>query len=316
VSGVLPLSRRFLAETWRKRPFLLRAALPDEMRAPLTFARFHSWCAEPVRVRVYVRTEGAAPGTAQARILRHPSDGLAIYDHFSRLNEPITVLLNGIETVDPLLVKLQTRFGIPYDWRRDDIVATLSAPSAGIGYHGGSEDGFILQLQGERHWSVWPPDVLSAGYRDFLCGNPVEPPPDPRTKTIPLLSVRLMPGDALYVPALFPHEGITIAESLSLSLAWRGLSAYRVFQDLYRVHHGPGIPPLAPTESAALYRLLDDPPLDSEAEPFLCSELVNSFQSLPEKLRPSEGQIHDFVSLIMLRRLGFHEGSANLNTRV
>ena len=79
-----PGSAAFLHEIWRKRPLLVRRALPEDVRAALTFERFRSWCAASIPARVFVRTEGVARGLAQARILQHASDGLALYNHFSR----------------------------------------------------------------------------------------------------------------------------------------------------------------------------------------------------------------------------------------
>ena len=198
-----------------------------------------------------------------------------------------------------MLPKLQSCFGIPYEWRRGDTVATLSAPNASIGYHGGSEDGFIVQILGERSWSIWSPDVLSAPYRNFLCGDPAEPPPDARSNSAPLLSVTLTPGDALYVPALFPHEGITVNKSLSLAFAWGGLSAYKIFLDLFEERHGSRNTPLASHEAAGLCMLLDDPPSEADVGAYLCGELARIFRVVRADLRPDEAQVRAYVNLLL-----------------
>jgi hypothetical protein len=38
----------------------------------------------------------------------------------------------------------------------------------------------------------------------------------------------LKAGDVLHIPALFGHEGITTRLSVSLSIAWKGLSPYKL----------------------------------------------------------------------------------------
>jgi 50S ribosomal protein L16 3-hydroxylase len=299
MTDMRPGSRSFLRNVWRRRPLLIREAVPIDARKSLTFDRFRAWCSAPLPARIFVRTEHEAKGTAQARQLTHPCDGLALYDNFIARNEPITLLLNRAESVDAILPKLQAHFGIPYDWRRGNTVATLSAPGAGIGYHAGSEDGFIVQIQGERNWSIWSPDVLSPQYRNFICGSPIEPAVETRPEKAPLLSARLRPGDALYVPALFPHEGITLTESISLSLAWRGLSVYQIFVEIYEMNHQCRKPMIAPIQETTLYRLLDDPPVGVECEMFLCSQLRKSFSTLPVELAPSEEQLRTYVKAIL-----------------
>lgn len=290
-----PGSRAFLQEVWRVRPAIYPGFFAENRRRYLTVGRFRAWCKTQVRARLYTRTEGAAPGSARAYLIGLATDGLAVYDHFAERGEPVTLLLNGVDSVDPAVARLQDTFDIPYSWRRGDVVATLSAKGAGIGYHAGREDGFIVQLSGIREWKVWGSSVLSIGYRESLCGNPNEQPPDPRPATPPLLSCVLNPGDALYVPALFPHEGVTVETSLSLSIAWQGISAYDVWVLLQRVSSGT-LPPPVPADSG-LFHLIADPPPGAEAvESFLSAEIARSFERLVCSQMPAPAQIAAFVS--------------------
>lgn len=285
----------FITTVWRKQPLLLKGAVPDTLRKGFTFQRFRAWCERADRIRVYVRTEHQGQGRAVAKKLSCGSDGLVLYDHYSSRQEPITLLLNGAEKLESDLLRLQSFFGIPYEWRRDDTVATMSAPGAGIGYHGGSEDGFIVQLEGERHWSVWSSDVLSRPYREFLCGNPFEPQADARSPVNPVLSVVLQPGDALYIPALFPHEGITRRESLSLSIGWRGISAYEALREMLTLGNR-AVESLSAECAVPLFRLLEDPPPEREPSAYLVSEFARLFRNLPDTLRPTDDEIAAYVA--------------------
>ena len=47
-------------------------------------------------------------------------------------------------------------------------------------------------------------------------------------KTSPLLDVILNPGDVLYVPPFFPHEGVTQEESISIAFAWKGITYFHL----------------------------------------------------------------------------------------
>lgn len=312
-----PGSPPFLSECWRVRPYIFRRFLGVTELTTFTKTRFRSWCEHEVPARLALRTERNAPGGASARLLQNPTQGLALYDHYAAAGEPITLLLNDLDTIDPSLTAVQSRFRVPFGWRRGHTVATLSAVNGGIGYHGGSEDGFIVQVAGERRWSVWSSDVLSAGYRRALCGDPADAPTDPRSKVPPLVTVTLAPGDALYVPALFPHEGTTLAESISLSFAWRGLSAYSVFEELHEASTGEAVPELPRDLVDALCVLLQDPPPGTDLHIFLREQLALHFAGIPPALRPAKKQVAVYVELLVAgeeNRLS-NSGSANLNTR-
>ncbi len=291
-----------LAQHWRRRPVLLRGLLSADELVHFGRGRFDRWCkSEETTARVYLRTEQRSPGGATARLMPHARDGLALYDHYARRGEEITLLLNGVERADASLSTLQRRFAVPHDWRLGDSVSTLSAPGAGIGYHGGSEDGFIVQLQGCRQWTIWDGQALSLPYRQSLCGHPVQAPPDERSALPPLLRVTLDPGDALYVPALYPHEGVTLAESISLSLAWRGLSAYQVLLAIHEARTGHRATPQMGTATVgALCALIEDPPEGAEPLDFLSDYLARQFEPLPPLARPSRAEVREFVKQLLL----------------
>ena len=296
-----PGSAAFQRTVWRRRPALYRGYVPAAMLRPLGRSRFNRWCAKGARVRLYARTEARMPGSATARALESALEGLAIYDHFRERGEPVTLLLNGVETVDRRLRRLQDSFAIPYWWRRGDIVATLSSPNGGIGFHAGREDGFIVQLRGTREWRVWGPRVLAASYVRSLCGHPAEPiAPMRRPRTKPLLSCRLEPGDALYIPALFAHEGVTGVESLSLSVSWQGLSAFDVLTAL-QPPEALDVP-LRLAERAELFRLLRDPPSPPKARKFMRSEIRASLRAVQAPYAPTPSCIDDFVDLLLSRK--------------
>ena len=127
----------------------------------------------------------------------------------------------------------------------------------------------------------------------------------------PLIDCVLQAGDVLYSPALFPHEGETILESVSLSLAWQGVSPYDILAGM----KGPGalrnlddqddsaaslftlIPDILPVEDtletihpivmAAFATLGDTAPTEPEVKHYLASLLSkNSIShSRPEQMK-------------------------------
>lgn len=245
--------------------------------------RFFRWCSAPAEARLFVRTEERAPGSAHAFPLASIGEGPAIFDHCRARGELVTLLLNRAESVEPALERLRARFKIPYVWREHDIVATLAVKDAGIGFHAGHEDGFVVQLRGRRRWRVWNSSVLDDRYRRRLLGDrSVDDVPPMRPSTRASLTCILEPGDALFIPALYGHEGTTLEESISLSIAWAGLTPFRVVNAVARALD-PAVRQIMQEDPAEFFRLLPDPPPGTpDPAGFLLDALAPSI----ERLRP------------------------------
>jgi 50S ribosomal protein L16 3-hydroxylase len=78
-------------------------------------------------------------------------------------------------------------------------------------------DVFICQGSGRRHWRVG--DV--GNHRQFAA-HPALLHTDPFE---PIIDTELLPGDILYIPPGFPHDGVTLEESMSFSVGFRAKSA-------------------------------------------------------------------------------------------
>ena len=213
-------------------------------------------------VRLYQRREAMKAGSAVAVHLPTPELAPRVFEQAAAHGEDVTVLINHVERVAEEFCD-QVRAQLPAGpaWRSDDVVSTLSAPQSGIGFHAGHEDGFVVQLAGSRRWRVWHRCVLKSNYLRFLLGeglNEYEVVPE-RPESAPLIDTELRPGDILYIPAEFPHEGITLEESISMSIAWRGFSPFTLIRRYY------GTEVLSEMEQRAkvnmhYFDLLPDPP--------------------------------------------------------
>lgn len=280
---------------WRQRPRLFRGFLDAIETATYDPQRFLTWCRPPALGRIYVRRESEQSGSARAAPLADVRQAAGLYDYLRGRGESFTLLLNQVEQVDDTLPVLRARFGVGLAFRHDDIVATLSTASSGIGLHAGHEDGFIVQLHGSRCWQLWPKESMGQAYLRALLGDPAQPSAGPPARPIapPLLRCALHPGDALYIPALMGHEGITLTDSLSLSIAWAGLSPYRLLRALV----GPlsaRIEARVQAAPQAFFCLLPDPPAGAAAAPILLESLLASFARLEEDAPPVEA-VRQFV---------------------
>lgn len=203
---------------------MFRSALGDKFLSAHSSERFLSWTDHTLgSVRLFQSFDN---GEARSGLLDGKRSARAVHTRLSDSDAAFTIHMNDVEIVDPEIFDLRQSLGIPYWWRLDDVIGTLSSRGSGIGYHAGHEDGFIVQLVGSRRWRVWSECCTPAYYRRELLSpspgaNPVIHRPDATADL--LLDVELNAGDVLYIPPFFPHEGATLATSVSLSVAWKGL---------------------------------------------------------------------------------------------
>lgn len=130
-------------------------------------------------------------------------------------------------------------------WLLDDLMISYSTPGGGVGPHIDQYDVFITQGSGKRHWRVGPKkDDYEEEFRH------------PALRQIkgfdPIIDDILEPGDILYIPPGFPHDGYAIETSMSFSVGFRSpkkqelLSSFADFviaNDIGDVHyHNPMLP--------------------------------------------------------------------------
>ncbi len=99
-------------------------------------------------------------------------------------------------------------------WLFDDLMVCYSAPQGGVGPHIDQYDVFIIQGSGKRRWRVGTAD--EGQYQESIQGalRQIE-------GFDAIIDEVLEPGDILYIPPGFPHEGNTIEPSMSYSMGFR-----------------------------------------------------------------------------------------------
>ncbi|WOH38014.1 cupin domain-containing protein [Thalassotalea fonticola] len=102
------------------------------------------------------------------------------------------------------------------NWRLDDLMVSFATPGGGVGPHIDLYDVFICQGSGKRNWRVGElgNHVEFAAHDALLHVEPFES----------IIDTELLPGDILYIPPGFPHDGVTIDASLSFSVGFRANS--------------------------------------------------------------------------------------------
>ncbi len=90
---------------------------------------------------------------------------------------------------------------------------SFSVPGGGVGPHIDQYDVFIIQGMGSRRWRV----VTSCRCVVLSASGTAA-----RRSVPPIIDEDLQPGDILYIPPGFPHDGITQETALNYSVGFRG----------------------------------------------------------------------------------------------
>ncbi|MET0332641.1 MAG: cupin domain-containing protein [Rhizobacter sp.] len=212
LGGLSPAT--FMRRHWQKRPLLIRRAVPD---------------VKPLASRAEL-FELAARDDVESRAVVHQGKGWALKQGplNRRALPPVsqpewTLLVQGLDSQLDAAHALLSRFRfVPYA-RRDDLMVSWASDGGGVGPHVDSYDVFLLQLQGQRRWRIAPP-----GDHTLV--------PDVPLKILkhfkPEQEWLLEPGDMLYLPPGWGHDGVAVGECMTASIGFRAASRSELRNDV------------------------------------------------------------------------------------
>ncbi len=233
LGGLSPAA--FMRDYWQKRPLLIRNALPlvaatGAPLAPVTPAELFALAArDDVESRLVTReaapakpARGAKSGGAGARWR------LKLGPFARRSLPPLTrpgwtLLVQGADLHVQAAHELLQRFRWIADARVDDLMISYASPGGGVGPHIDSYDVFLLQVHGHRRWRVGPVEDAS-----FVAGMPVRI----LEKFDPAEEWVLAPGDMLYVPPRWGHDGVAVDDCMTCSIGYRTPMASELAREL------------------------------------------------------------------------------------
>jgi len=243
LGGLTP--EAFMRRHWQKKPLLVRAAYPGGT-PPIARAELF---------------ELAARSDVQSRlVVRSGPNWLLAHGPFARralppLKQPRwTLLVQGVDTLLDSAHRLLSNFRFVPDARVDDLMVSYASDEGGVGPHVDSYDVFLLQLHGQRRWRVGRcrDPRLQAGLPLKILEH-FEPQHD----------WLLEPGDMLYLPPGWGHDGVAVGECLTASIGFRAAGrdevAHQVLQRLLDAAELDGSAP------ARLYRDPDQPAVGKPA---------------------------------------------------
>ncbi len=208
---------QFMKRHWQRKPLLVRGAVPG-MQALVPAARLFELAGrEEVESRLVV--QDAQGGW---RMRRGPFARRAIP---SARRAGWTLLVQGMDLHDAGVHALLQQFRFVPEARLDDLMISHASDGGGVGPHFDSYDVFLLQAHGRRRWRIGRQKDLSLQ-------------PDAPLKILanfqPEQEFVLEPGDMLYLPPRYAHDGIAEGECQTYSIGFRAPGRGALARDLLR----------------------------------------------------------------------------------
>ena len=194
----------FLRDYWHKKPLLIRQAIPGFQPLLSREALFDLVKQDEVESRLITHAK------RQWKMDSGPFDAVP-----PLTQKNWTLLVQGVNLHDDAVDALMRQFSFIPDTRLDDLMISYATETGGVGAHFDSYDVFLLQAHGHRRWRISAQDDLS-----LVDGVPLKILKNfqPEEEFI------LGPGDMLYLPPQYAHEGTAMDECMTYSIGFRAPS--------------------------------------------------------------------------------------------
>ncbi len=196
----------FMRDYWQRKPLLVRQAFPNFKPLLSRSQLFELAQNENVESRLVLGQDSAA---REWQLKRGPFKKR----DFPKLSErDWTLLVQGVDGQDERLAMLMRQFRFIPDARLDDLMISWAADGGGVGPHFDSYDVFLIQAHGQRHWRIGQQKDLTLRQ-------------DVPLKILAHFKAQqdwvLEPGDMLYLPPRYAHDGIAVGECMTYSVGFR-----------------------------------------------------------------------------------------------
>lgn len=248
----------FMKEYWQKKPLLIRQAVPG-VKSPIERSKLFALAGqEEVESRLIVQAQAATTG-AQWTMKQGP---LTRRDLPPVDQKGWTLLVQGLDLHVPAAYDLLQQFRFVPDARLDDLMISYATEGGGVGPHYDSYDVFLLQVHGKRHWRIG--ELKDATLQEDV-------PLKILTNFVAEEEHVLEPGDMLYLPPRFAHDGVAVdGECMTCSVGFKVPEATDLAREvLIRWMEG--------MLSADQQRLYQDPDQPATSQPGLIPAALHQF---------------------------------------
>lgn len=206
-------AQQFLASYWQTKPRVFRQGFANFVDPVSADELAGLACDEMVESRLVWQKGG------------HWNAEFGPFQSYEHLGEKDwSLIVQAVDYWSPQAAKIIDPFRFIPNWRLDDLMVSFACKGGSVGPHIDHYDVFICQGSGKRHWRVGDRGELEeyAAHEALLHVEPFEA----------IIDTVLEPGDILYIPPGFPHEGIGLEPSMSFSVGFRTNSATNMMSGL------------------------------------------------------------------------------------
>jgi 50S ribosomal protein L16 3-hydroxylase len=254
---------QFMRRHWQKKPLLVRQAMPGVQPPVARAALFGLAARDDVESRLIVHQGQQVDDPAAWRVRQGPLPRRAL----PPVAQPgWTLLVQGLDLHVPAAHALLQPFGFLPAARLDDLMMSWASPGGGVGPHLDSYDVFLLQVQGRRRWRIGR--VKGAAAAAWVESAPLKI----LQRFEPSDEWLLEPGDMLYLPPRWAHDGVADGECMTCSIGFRvperGALGAELLQRIAEAavdEAGDAAPAGSAVSFPVLYRDPDQPATDSPA---------------------------------------------------
>jgi 50S ribosomal protein L16 3-hydroxylase len=201
LGGLTP--QQFMKRHWQKKPLLVRNAIPGFVPCLNRTELVALAGQEGVESRLIV-------DSAKGWRMKHGPLAKRSLPPFSQ--KKWTFLVQGVDLHHDGVHALMQQFRFVPDARLDDLMISFATDGGGVGPHFDSYDVFLLQAHGQRRWRIGRQKDLS-----LQPGVPLKILQNFEAEEEFVLN----PGDMLYLPPKYAHDGIAEGECMTWSIGFR-----------------------------------------------------------------------------------------------
>lgn len=266
LGGLTP--QQFLRRHWQKKPLVVRRALPGFSGVIGLRALFALAARPDAEARLVERRGG------RWRVREGPIPSARLARAGAR---DWTLLVNAVDHHCAAAERLLRRFDFLPHSRLDDVMVSYAVPGGGVGPHYDSYDVFLVQGRGRRLWRLARPRAFR-----MVQEAPLRLIADFQAEEEYLLE----PGDLLYLPPGWGHDGVALEPCFTCSVGMRAPQGAELAAAFLDYLHERGLP-------AADYR---DPDLRPAARPAMLQErLIAHARRLIGRIRWSGADVVTFL---------------------
>jgi 50S ribosomal protein L16 3-hydroxylase len=201
LGGLSP--RQFMSRYWQKKPLLVRGAVPRFVPLLSRGELFALAARDEVESRL-VANSGKNWTFRRGPFARRALPPLA--------RPGWTLLVQGADLHHAAAHEFLAQFRFVPQARLDDLMISYASDGGGVGPHFDSYDVFLLQAQGRRRWRI-------GRQKDFTLRADV--PLKILAHFEPEAEYAVEPGDLLYLPPRYAHDGAAEGECQTYSIGFR-----------------------------------------------------------------------------------------------